>query len=445
MGPRIRREATLGWPRRWLLPLICCPLLALVLIVQASRVQERIAAEAHHAAAIGAGMPGRGDASWLRTQALQRIGITPERLTYPANGPGEAVAWSSDGLSLAVGAGDGTIALWNGHGSRRRWAINPFHRPVRALAWSPDGRILAAGIQAGAVLLLDGRTHRILARLPVARYIAPAVAYAADGRMAVASGLGDLRVYGTNAGRPPLRAIARLDLGRATTALGWSPDGLLLAVGTVDGSLTVWEPRAGRIRVRLAGGSALWSLQWASRGMQLALGYADGTVRILSGPRLPLVRHWSVGRPINTLAWSADGTLLAVTAIGHPLRIYEVGSGTLVGQIRTGWDTNQVAFSPDGLSLAAMTDGRDLRIWHLAPPRDGLGRLICAVQRAACTGLSGPGSSTSYMGRWAAPTGPASAACGGAPGGERLKVNAGIRRDVTRIDRCAAARYAPGE
>jgi len=100
---------------------------------------------------------------------------------------------------------------------------------------------------------------------------------------------------------------------------------------------------------------------------------------------------------------------------------------------------------PYGLSLAAMTDGRDLRIWHLAPPRGGLARLLCAVQRAACAGLSGPGSSTSYMGRWAAPTGPASAACGGAPGGERLKVNAGIRRDVTRIDRCAAARYAPGE
>ena len=399
MGPRYRQHARRAWPRRWLPPLICCPLLALSLAAQASRVRDRIAAEGRHAAAIGAGVAGRGGASWLRTKALQRLDFTLVRLAYPANGPGEAVAWSPGGRSLAIGAGDGTIAIWDGSALRQRWAINPLHRPVRTLAWSPDGRILAAGVQGGAVLLLDAGTHGLLARLPVARYSAPAVAYAPDGRLAVASGRGDLRVYGAHGGRPSLRPLARLDLRRATTAVGWSPDGLLLAIGAVDGSLTVWEPRSGRVRLRLAGGSTLWSLQWAPRGTQLALGYADGAVRILSGPMLPTVRRWSVGLPINTIAWSADGTLLAVTSVGRPLRIYEVGSGTPVGQIRTGWDTNQVAFSPDGQNLAAMTDGRDLRIWHLAWPRDGVGRLICVVQRAACTRLAGPGSSTSYMGR----------------------------------------------
>src|SRR6516225_1345146 len=72
------------------------------------------------------------------------IGEEPETIKGLGGWVG-AVAFSPDGRCLAIGAGDGSIGVWD-LARRERILTLPGHTDaVAALAWSSDGRMLVSG------------------------------------------------------------------------------------------------------------------------------------------------------------------------------------------------------------------------------------------------------------------------------------------------------------
>ncbi len=56
-----------------------------------------------------------------------------------------AVAFSPDGKTLASGAGEGEVILWDLAGGQELMRLDDHRGIIFALAFSPDGKILAAG------------------------------------------------------------------------------------------------------------------------------------------------------------------------------------------------------------------------------------------------------------------------------------------------------------
>merc|ERR1711865_513631 len=56
-----------------------------------------------------------------------------------------AVAWSSDGVTLASGSDGNTVRIWNGNTGAHLRTLTGHTNRVNAVAWSSDGMTLASG------------------------------------------------------------------------------------------------------------------------------------------------------------------------------------------------------------------------------------------------------------------------------------------------------------
>jgi len=65
-------------------------------------------------------------------------------------------------------------------------------------------------------------------------------------------------------------------------ALGWSPDGTLLASGSSDRCVHVWSARDGALVRTFTGASGVFDLAFSADGAEVAAACANGTVAVLS-------------------------------------------------------------------------------------------------------------------------------------------------------------------
>jgi WD40 repeat protein len=290
---------------------------------------------------------------------------------FDVRGEHPCLAFAPDGKTLAV-VGNGPIGLfevpsrnevrglWDvASGKELRQLLLESSAICTELAFSPDGRLLAARLDDALVLfdLRSGKVRRRLGKPP-----------------------GDPRAWRK---RPehPIRALA------------FAPDGKLLASGTEDGAIGLWDMDGREVR---RFGQRVWdaSVAFSPGGQTLAVwsdseplrlyGVATGKER----PRLECQdRHFQA-------AFSPDGRTLASWGDDHVLCTWDLATGKVRRRIelpaveRRGWrERVSVAFAPDGRTLASWGQwGHDdvVRLWDVATgwerfPFPGHGRHIVSV------------------------------------------------------------------
>ena len=198
--------------------------------------------------------------------------------------------------------------------------------------------------------------------------------YIPPGRLVAARSYNLLDFFDTRTGRQSGPSIA-IDPGGGLAA---SPDGTLVATGSRDGEVTLWNvatrERQGpplrighpsgipafspdsRLLVTPAGGYAVTSPMDTSESVRV------WDVVTAERVELPLAGHTA---PVNAAAFSPDGRILATGGNDSTVVLHDAATGATLGRVSTGSYVFTLEFSPDGKRLGVGTQAGDSQIFDV--------------------------------------------------------------------------------
>ncbi|MFJ2770989.1 WD40 repeat domain-containing serine/threonine protein kinase [Streptomyces sp. NPDC087300] len=288
------------------------------------------------------------------------------------------LAFAPDGSTLATGAQDKTLRLWDAGAGRLISTFEGHTENVMSVVYSPDGRTLFTGSFDKSLRSWDARSgaaKRVITTYEGEYDSVNCLAMSPDGKT-LAVGVGSrVELVAPATGR------SRATLTGHTGSMGWvafSPDGRTVASVAADlkeGTIRLWNARTGRLTKTLTADR--------KKNYSQVRFSKDGDTLIANGAG---VRLWDVaeGRSTRTLTDKHEYVLSAAYRPGKPGQGVIAGAGgyvemegvDTVGRSVTLWDMSTgkvtatliggppkstlrasipaLAFSPDGKTLAGV-------------------------------------------------------------------------------------------
>lgn len=217
-----------------------------------------------------------------------------------------SVAFDPDGKSLASAGADRRVLTWDVASGRSRQKRTGHGDGVCAVAFA-KGAVVSGGFDGTVRLWSDEARHRVLHRQR-----------------------------------------------GAVLAVACSPDGEAVAVGGMDGVVSLLDVTGRAAVVRLRGHRS-WvnSLAFSADGKRLLSGSSDGTARLWDVAKGEAVRAFALPTPreIRSAALSPDGKSVAAGVRFGAVRVWDVGGKEVANLDAHEGDAWAVAFAPDGKTL----------------------------------------------------------------------------------------------
>jgi WD40 repeat protein len=264
------------------------------------------------------------------------------------SGPGHALAFSPDGLEIAIVDDQGILCLYDVVTGRERLALPVLSASTVGLL----GALAGAGPLQAAAALLTNRAERLRIGPGKPPDSLATGALSPDGRFFAASFPGkEVRLFNRITGREqrPLKGFTG-----GASCLVFSPNGRFLAAGSWDlekVEVHVWDVVAGKELHKLGGPKLIVTdVAFSPDSTLLVGGSLDGSVRVWD-VQTGKERSVFEDDPIVCVAFSSDGRL--AWASGDKVTIFDMMAGQKVLKIECySHYVFHMAFSPDGKRLA---------------------------------------------------------------------------------------------
>lgn len=279
-----------------------------------------------------------------------------------------AVAFAGDGRTLASGATDQTVRLWDVATGKQIRCLEGHQGQVEAVAFSSDGKLVASGSQDGSVRLWDARNGQELRRFDLGHGWVHSVCFSPDGKW-MAAGCDDHMVHRWDVATGK-EVFPGPGHQRAVLGLAYSADSNRVTTAGQDLTLYQWEAATGKERWRgLANQPGITHGCLAPRGSLVAGAGEDGMIYCREGGAKPSVAHAWKGHDalVECLVFSPDAKILATADQDGCIRLWEVATRTLLHEI-TGqkFQADSLCFSSDGKILASGGSGYTVTLWNVA-------------------------------------------------------------------------------
>ncbi|WP_156024494.1 WD40 repeat domain-containing protein [Smaragdicoccus niigatensis] len=256
------------------------------------------------------------DADHPRNLTAQPLPAMPEGQV-----PSGATATSADGLTTAVGTTSGNVVVWQrsaGGDFKLAGVAAMTHDPIAHLELSRSGKILIATTQtSNKAFLWDVAADKALPSIDVSTGTPTALGYdARSNRIAIGSNR-DVAIYSLEPANNPSKQSS-IVVPSTPTAVAFNPEGSLLAVGSAENEVLLYDAGNGELTGRMSA---------PAKGVQSVTFSPDGAF-VAAGGRDEFVWIWDVTE--------TDKPVRYATLRAYPGPVSDavfVGDGYLAGAI----------------------------------------------------------------------------------------------------------------
>lgn len=273
------------------------------------------------------------------------------------------LAFSADGVWLALGGWDRTIQLWNVPQAKLLRVLRDHPDPVNVVAFHPRQPVLAAGCKTH-VQTWDVNLGERLQNWQVTENSVHCLTYSADGRRLI-NGNTDrtVRVWNADTGQ---RIFVFSGHETWVHAVAVSPNGQWIA--SAGETLKIWDGVVGPNTHMLTGSTTdVFGVAIDPAARRVAGAGDTKGLRIWDVETRKLIRQLATPREPRAVAFSPDGNLIAACSDDHGVRIWEAATGELRQELKGNRQfAGALAFSPDGRFVATGCYDGFCRVWDVA-------------------------------------------------------------------------------
>ncbi len=290
--------------------------------------------------------------------------IQPIKVLNKHTGGVTALAYSPDGKTLITGSEDKTILIWNTSTWECSKPLTGHTNAVNSISFLSSGtRFYSGGDYFARSWNLKGEL--LDAQRGPTTYIW-SVAVKPDSSQWVAGSFEkNIRMFDYKSGK-----LTNLT-GHAKSALSvaYSPDGKLMASGSLDEKILIWNAENYKVVDTLTGhGGNIFCVTFSSDGRYLASASNDNTIRlweVSSGKLLRTFQGHTAG--VFSVAFSPDGTYLISGSVDTNIIVWEISNGEKLAIISGHTAAvNEVAFHPSGKFFASASLDKTVAIWEMS-------------------------------------------------------------------------------